>query len=268
MAGDPMPGVNVAARWKKTKEIYERSVGQKKPAEKILKVFRKSTDIENGLKAFDAADTLPNDRGKAEKAVAALSKTQATATASIKTYLQLLEKAIAEDRQADPAYSLGLKLLKADLKAIVDLMANELESQKTAVETWEINTPEQAAALMAKQDKKLIAAMVYGIKHLYAATLKARAQADAAFFNDTIPHAVREGLVEMHPKNLPADTIKGLAPKRPYPQKEIVEVFTYSTEGKARAATNDDVPTHCDVITRDLAVITAWVKSIPGAPGA
>lgn len=95
-----------AQQWKDAKTKYENAVKQKKPSEKWLGHFRKSTGIESACKDLDTA-IAKGDRASGEKALSALKRAG-------ESYIGVLNKALETE-------SAALKQIKATtLKAQLD----------------------------------------------------------------------------------------------------------------------------------------------------
>jgi hypothetical protein len=93
-------------RWKQAKSKYETSVKEKKPSEKLLGVFRKSTGIEPACKDLDAA-IAKGKRSDGERALNALKRAG-------QEYLELLNRTLETE-------SAVLKQLRTStLKAMLD----------------------------------------------------------------------------------------------------------------------------------------------------
>jgi uncharacterized protein with von Willebrand factor type A (vWA) domain len=96
------------ADWKAAKKYFEKQTGSKKPSEKFLGVFRKSSNLEKALEHVDEA-TLKNDTKNIDKYVKELK-------AAINAYSNTIEKMAKQD---DDDYNKEVKELANSLERIL-----------------------------------------------------------------------------------------------------------------------------------------------------
>jgi hypothetical protein len=96
--------------WKGGKTDFETSTGKKKPSEKVLVAFRKSSSLENSLGSLDKACEGADPK--------AYRKAFNDFVAASSGYASILEKALAGDKAADPIYKKKCEGLKELLTSI------------------------------------------------------------------------------------------------------------------------------------------------------
>ncbi|MFO0901873.1 MAG: hypothetical protein U0939_02665 [Pirellulales bacterium] len=108
--------------WKGGKKDFEASTGSKKPSEKLLAGFRKSSGIEDALDALDSA---------CEKADPAKYREAYTKWLEAKAdYTKTLDKALASDKAADETYKKKCEALKDLLSSIDGRAVEKIRSLK------------------------------------------------------------------------------------------------------------------------------------------
>ncbi len=131
--------------WQATKAEFEVMTKKKKPSKKFMKIFRKSSGIEKKLKTLDETylsakyaageiGTLHREGKKINKALKKkFNKALKNYTNAIKAfkkqknkYIKQLDEALKKENNPDSAYAKGLKILKADLKAIYSTAKGQL----------------------------------------------------------------------------------------------------------------------------------------------
>ena len=125
--------------WKASKAEFEAKTGKKKPAKKVLKVFRKSSGIEKSLKKLDKTFAAIDNRNITFKAVSKFEKALKSFDKTKNKYIKRLKGALDKEKNADSAYAKGLKILKSDLKAIYAAADGQLEVYKKASESGKIS---------------------------------------------------------------------------------------------------------------------------------
>lgn len=103
--------------WQVTKKQFEKMTGKKKPAEKVMKYFRKSSGVESALKNMDKGYKKV-EKKFSKKNVKAFSETIDAYKAARLTYVKMLKGAIEAEEKKDSPYVKWLKVLKSQLKAI------------------------------------------------------------------------------------------------------------------------------------------------------
>jgi len=110
-------------QWKQMKAKYESSVKDKKPSEKWLGVFRKSTGIESACKDLDVA-IAKGSRENCEKALTNLKKAG-------ETYLTTLDK--TADTETGPLKQVKTKTLRANLDDMLTEAHNAIKGLDSGV---------------------------------------------------------------------------------------------------------------------------------------
>jgi hypothetical protein len=182
--------------WRNAKTDFEDKTGRKKPAKKILLVFRKSSGIEKSLGKVDDTynEITPgqitfDDVQQFEKAIKAFEKTK-------NKYIKRLDKAFAQEENPDSAYGKGLKILKTELKAIQASAEGKLELYKKASETGRVTAESFDAAMV-----KFLFSTIKNGQLFCKKTLAERTVEDQlAFFNSGVNKATRD--VTQNLKNL------------------------------------------------------------------
>ncbi len=111
------------ANWQKAKKEFEDLTGKKKPAEKVLLVFRKSSGLESALKACDNGikgleENWAKGDVKRKASQAAMRKAIDVYKKTATDYASQLDQAINKeltDKEEKTVYYRGLKMLKAKL---------------------------------------------------------------------------------------------------------------------------------------------------------
>lgn len=109
--------------WQKAKKEFEDLTGKKKPSEKVLVVFRKSSGVESALKACDNGITGLEENWakgdvKRKQSQVAMRKAIDVYKKTAADYSSLLDQAINKevtDKEEKTVYYRGLKMLKAKL---------------------------------------------------------------------------------------------------------------------------------------------------------
>jgi hypothetical protein len=111
------------SEWTQIKKNFEGNTGKKKPSEKFLGVFRKSSGMESACKSLDSAIAAADAAG-GEKAVKELESAQ-------DSYIKTLAKS-AKDGDLD--YNTEIKVMVGELNL---LLKNAQNAQKALVELFE-----------------------------------------------------------------------------------------------------------------------------------
>ena len=127
------------AEWKDTKKEFEKSTDKKKPAEKFLGIFRKSSGIESALKKLDKSFKGIDTQKVTPKSVKAFEDALAGFDKTKDAYIKQLEGALSKEKDADSAYAKSLAVLKADLKAISAQASGQLAVFKKAAESGKLS---------------------------------------------------------------------------------------------------------------------------------
>ena len=125
--------------WKNTKKEFEKDTNKKKPAEKFLGIFRKSSGIESALKKLDKSFKGIDTQKVTPKSVKAFEDALAGFDKTKDAYIKQLEDALSKEKDADSAYAKSLAVLKADLKAISAQAAGQLAVFKKAAESGKLS---------------------------------------------------------------------------------------------------------------------------------
>ncbi|QGJ71156.1 Hypothetical protein PBC10988_28590 [Planctomycetales bacterium 10988] len=129
--------LNCLSEWKKTKQDFEKITGKKKPAEKTLGVFRRSSGIESALKKCDKHTKVSPHSDKTFKSYKSdFTKLEKT----IKEYITLLDSSIKKEKenQDDDVKTVlekGLKMLKRKLEHCLSRYEDDLNNAQTLLKT-------------------------------------------------------------------------------------------------------------------------------------
>jgi hypothetical protein len=123
--------------WQTAKKAFETATGKKKPSEKFVGVFRKSTGLESVTKGLDEAAKTPSLAGMT-KAMEAYEKGRIE-------YLKLLDKADSDEKNAD--YSKEIATLKKALSAILEEFAKERQKLKDSYKVLTTPLPKSIAKI-------------------------------------------------------------------------------------------------------------------------
>ena len=115
--------------WRASKKKFKATTGKKKPSEKFLVAFRKSSGVESAvdsvdqlrLKVWDAKSQKEYDKAKA-KLLTGCAKLKKVVNA----YALVLEKAAAGDYKA---YKPAIDTLKQELFDLVNYLSTEMENR-------------------------------------------------------------------------------------------------------------------------------------------
>jgi len=144
-----------AAEWKDTKKEFEQITGKKKPAEKVLGIFRKSSGMESSLKQLDKSFKAIDAQKVEKKAVDNFEKALSAYDKAKDSYLSQLNDALSKEKDADSAYAKGLDVLKADLKAISAQAGGQLAVFKKAAESGKLDRAAFDAGMVKIMDGAL-----------------------------------------------------------------------------------------------------------------
>jgi len=177
--------------WKATKRKFETITGVKKPSEKVLGMFRKSSGLESALKKCDEQYTLVSQKSTRNTLKEADLKGFVTAIADYTktktSYLKLVDKAIHDDKsidtEAETKYSKGLQMLKAELEALEKTMESQAAVYDAAIK--KLGAVEQTA-------KNLITATKGAVARALSACAKIKADPTAEVFNGFFPKTARD----------------------------------------------------------------------------
>ena len=187
-----------AEEWKATKKAFETATGKKKPAKKVLGVFRKGSGVESGCKELDKTylalknDNSDKNLGKFETAIKKYD-------AQAKNYAKQLDKALKEENAADSAYSKQIDILKKDLKAILAVADGQF--------TFMRNLADKSIDMEEKLRRSFLKLLQGSVKKaaLFAAQVKADPTSEK--FNGGIVKAARD--ITQNLKNIKSRIDKG-----------------------------------------------------------
>lgn len=165
--------------WKQAKKDFETLTGKKKPTEKVLGLFRKSTGLEDALKACDTA-LDKKDAPKLEKATAELKKVATT-------YGSQLADAITKEKMENDVKTelqKGLKVLKTRLDKFVTHFEAAVEADKQFAKGGK---PDIKAGLAATAPKLVMKALA----DCTAAVAKLKALPTSETYNKEVHTAAR-----------------------------------------------------------------------------
>lgn len=178
--------------WKNCKKEFEKLTGKKKPAEKTLGSFRKSTGLASSLKKIDSALnglSAKNARGTLEqKDLTAYDKLVANYKKEMESYIGLLERTLKQESDADSAYGKAIVMLKKRLKAIFGTADMRGSSYAMALD--------KSLKTNDKVMRMIIPGMRSSLKKMSAFVAKVNAQKSTEdqvqTFNDGIVKATRD----------------------------------------------------------------------------
>ena len=130
--------------WKRTKKKFEELTGKKKPSEKLLGIFRKSSGMESALKSCDKGiEALDKNWTQGDqkrlKSQQDMQKAIVSFQKEADKYTQMLDSAIAKSKDAEEktVYYRGLKMLKAKLAEYADSYEQSLAFDQAQLEEGE-----------------------------------------------------------------------------------------------------------------------------------
>lgn len=245
--------------WKTTKEKFEKLTGKKKPAEKVLGMFRKSSGIEGALKDCDKADVAVADkRGGAaptEKEMEAYKAAKKKYDSTAATYIKSLDDAMKADKGADPAYANALKLLKADLKAISARMDSFIAGKVAQVE--QLSATEMTI-------KNMMVNINSALKKAKLAYTQVINEPTAANYNAQFPKAARDitqqlaNIVKFRAKG---QEIPGVPVANPDKEAKALEDWNTNFKKLPDTASPDDVKKAITAFALACKEVSTWMKS-------
>lgn len=244
-------GLAYEVQWKATKKDFEKLTGKKKPAEKTLGIFRKSTKIEDTLKKVDKTFALLSGSKDLKTDLSNYDKSVLVYKKESEAYIKLLESALGEDKDADSAYGKAIVMLKKQLKAMLVTMntmggtyANELKDMTATEKVIDIIVP----------------ATQSGLKKMSAFLAKVAAQKtpedQVKTFNSGIMTATRD--ITQNIKNAMTFQKKGMVQWKGKNLDGLVKVMTaWANDGRVLPANADET-----AIKRELNALAQTVKGV------
>ncbi|TWU23452.1 hypothetical protein Pla52o_29880 [Novipirellula galeiformis] len=248
-------------QWKACKKDFETLTGKKKPAEKTLGIFRKSSSLEDALKKVDKAYAdlgVKNGKGTLEaKDIATYDKVVLAFKKDGEKYIKLLEATLAKEADADSAYGKAVVMLKKRIKAMTVTM-----------NTMGVTYANQLTAMTAKE--KAVAVVIpgtqSGLKKMSAFLAKVEAQktveTKVAVFNSGIVTAARD--ITQNIKNAMSFQKKGMVTWKGKDLDGVVKIMTaWANDGRALPKNADaaGVKKEMSALVQVVKAVKEWVKA-------
>lgn len=242
-------------KWKKAKKEFEQLTGKKKPAEKTLGAFRKSSGLEDALKKVDKQHTAmsaKNSKGEmTAKELDAYNKAVAEFKKESDNYIKLLEATLAKEKDADSAYGKALVMLKKQLKAQYAGMQSQSNSYATFLKDM---TSQQRIVAM------IVPGATSGLKKMAAFVAKVEAQktldTKVQAFNSGIQTATRD--ITQNINNAVKMQKKGDVTWGGRDPSNLAKILTaWANDGRRLPETADEA-----AVKREISALTQVVKGV------
>ncbi|MEJ8476708.1 hypothetical protein [Roseibium algae] len=253
-----------AQEWKKSKKYFETESGKKKPTEKFLGFFRKSSGVSSAFEALDKSyGKLGKATFKAPERAAAIKNFEAQIKATKKVtddYIDKLIKTAAADKKA--AKTTDAKKKANDLQALYAILSSTFDiclvSAEGAlaglIDLWE---NEDKSILQRSMTVKQLRAKLHAPIKLAAQWIaKQERKPDVAEFNKGILKATRDITVNL-------ENLKRFYPTNSAEYKAISKISKplddwAHADKRLKGATGHDVLVETLRLKRQIAAIAKW----------